>query len=77
MLSKSTEEENSSVNVSIGVGSTCVSTTKGVLCGRGDMSIDSYRGPGEEEGGGGVVTLSVCGLANVGPIHVNSRTSPT
>ena len=30
----------------------------GALCGRGDMSIESLTGPGDEEGRGGVVVLS-------------------
>lgn len=38
--------------------STSVVTTKGALCGRGDISIDSLQGPGEEDGGGGVVVKS-------------------
>ena len=38
-----------------GVGSTWDVTTKGALCGNGDISI----GPGEEEGSGGVLARSV------------------
>ncbi len=30
----------------------------GTLCGRGEISIESFPGPGEEEGSGGVVTFS-------------------
>ena len=32
---------------------------KGALCGSGDMSIGSFPGPGDEDGTGGVVELSV------------------
>ena len=31
----------------------------GILWGRGDISIESLHGPGEEDGIGGVVVLSV------------------
>lgn len=41
MISMSADDEASSASSSIGVGSICVSTTKGVLWGRGDISIDS------------------------------------
>lgn len=36
-----------------------VAVEKGALCGRGEMSIGSLPGPGEDEGRGGVVMLSV------------------
>ena len=42
-----------------GVGSTWVVTTKGTLWGSGDISIDSFPGPGEDEGSGGVLARSV------------------
>ena len=42
-----------------GVGSTIFVTTKGALWGSGDISIDSFPGPGEEEGSGGVLARSV------------------
>lgn len=41
-----------------GVGdcnSISVVTAKGALWGRGDMSIESLAGPGDDEGNGGVV----------------------
>jgi hypothetical protein len=36
--------------------STCAK--KGALCGRGEMSMHSFIGPGEDEGRGGVVVFS-------------------
>jgi hypothetical protein len=36
--------------------STCAK--KGVLCGRGEMSMHSFIGPGEDDGRGGVVVFS-------------------
>lgn len=36
-----------------------VKTLNGALCGSGDMSIESFPGPGEDEGIGGVVMPSV------------------
>lgn len=50
---------SSMVGVNIGVGdatSTCMQ--KGILCGRGDTSMSSVVGPGDDEGRGGVVTKS-------------------
>ena len=35
----------------------------GALCGRGDISMESFPGPGEEEGGGGVVAHSTVSLS--------------
>jgi hypothetical protein len=32
---------------------------RGCLCGRGEISMRSFIGPGEEDGRGGVVTLSI------------------
>jgi len=61
------------VGVSKGFGSVCVCTTKGALWGRGDMSIDPYRGPGEEEGGGGVVTFSAFFSAGASTGHRQSN----
>lgn len=58
-----------------GVGdwtSTWATNEKGALCGRGDISMESPRGAGDEEGGsGGVVTYSAW-LPNV---NSRSRTS--
>lgn len=51
----------SSTGVPAGVGeaiSICAEKY-GCLCGRGDISILSFNGPGEEEGRGGVVAQSV------------------
>ena len=53
---------------SFGVGSMRDSTTKGALCGRGDISIESTS-PGEEEGGGGVRAVSDLRFSN-GFVHV-------
>lgn len=36
-----------------------VRAVKGALCGKGDMSIESFAGPGEDEGIGGVNVFSV------------------
>lgn len=41
------------------IDSTSAATTKGALWGSGERSMDSFIGPGEEEGRGGVVTHSV------------------
>ena len=48
----------SSVGVSTDVGSDWVSTKKGGLWGRGEISMESMVAPGEEDGGGGVVAAS-------------------
>ena len=37
---------------------TSVVAIKGVLWGNGDMSIESFPGPGEDDGRGGVVMFS-------------------
>ena len=37
---------------------------KGALCGSGDVSMESIPGPGEDDGGGGVVTHSATISAN-------------
>lgn len=49
------DDVTSSIGDASGVGSTCVVTTKGALWGSGDISIESFPGPGEEEGSGGVL----------------------
>ena len=49
----------SSIGDVSGVGSTRVVTMKGALCGSGDISIESFPGPGEEEGRGGVLARSI------------------
>ncbi len=49
---------SSSIGVICGVGSIWVVTTKGALWGRGDISIVSFPGPGEDDGIGGVVVPS-------------------
>ena len=49
----------SSIGDISGVGSTWVVTMKGALWGSGDISIESFPGPGEEEGSGGVLARSV------------------
>ena len=49
---------SSSIGVIWGVGSICVVTTNGALWGRGEISIESLPGPGEEDGMGGVTALS-------------------
>ena len=42
-----------------GLGDATSTCTKcGCLCGRGEMSIRSFIGPGEDDGRGGVVTHS-------------------
>jgi hypothetical protein len=35
-----------------------VCAKKGVLCGRGEMSMHSFNGPGDDDGRGGVVVFS-------------------
>lgn len=51
-------ESSGVVDFGLGEGtSTC--TKCGCLCGRGEMSIRSFSGPGDDDGRGGVVTLSV------------------
>ena len=61
MTSSAKVDETSSSGVVIGVGSIRVVTTKGALCGSGEISIESLMGPGEEEGSGGVLARSfVC-----------------
>lgn len=50
---------SSSIGVIWGAGSTSIGTTKGALCGRGEISIESFPGPGDEDGIGGVVVLSI------------------
>lgn len=47
-----------SIMASSGVGLTRFSTKKGALWGSGEISMDSMPGPGEEEGGGGVESVS-------------------
>lgn len=50
---------SSMVGVEIGVGVvTSICVQKGVLCGRGETSMSSVVGPGDDEGRGGVVTKS-------------------
>lgn len=49
----------SSIGDASGVGSIMCVTAKGALWGSGDISIDSFAGPGEEEGSGGVLAPSV------------------
>lgn len=49
----------SSIGDVSGVGSIRFVATKGALWGSGDISIDSFAGPGEEEGSGGVLAPSV------------------
>ena len=50
----------SSADVEAGVGDPTSSTCEknGVLCGRGESSMYSTTCPGDEDGGGGVVTNS-------------------
>lgn len=52
------EGEISSIGVICGVVPTFVVTMKGSLCGSGDISIELFPGPGEEDGSGGVVINS-------------------
>lgn len=47
-----------SVTVGVGDASWIRVATKGALCGKGDISMESFPGAGEEEGSGGVVTHS-------------------
>lgn len=50
-----------SVGVASGVGECTwiwVTTLNGTLCGSGEISIESFPGPGEDEGIGGVVMPS-------------------
>ena len=49
----------SSIGDVSGVGSTWVVTMKGALWGNGDISIESFAGPGEEDGSGGVLAPPV------------------
>lgn len=59
MISSTKDKVTSSIGDVSGVGSTRVATTKGALWGSGDISIESFPGPGEEEGRGGVLARSV------------------
>ena len=55
------ERVDSTIGVGSGVGdwiSIRVAARYGALCGRGEISIESFPGPGEDEGSGGVITLS-------------------
>ena len=58
---KSAQLSIGSVGVVSGVGectSMRVTTLNGILCGSGEMSIESFPGPGDDEGIGGVVMPS-------------------
>jgi hypothetical protein len=53
-----------SADATSGVGGWTVNSAvamKGALCGKGDMSIESFPGPGEDDGRGGVVMFSTSG----------------
>ena len=53
------ESMDESAGVNSGIGDCRLISNedpKGALCGKGDMSIESMLGPGDEEGTGGVVT---------------------
>jgi len=53
-------------------------TEKGTLCGSGDISIESFPGPGDDDGRGGVVVLSACSmLAMTFTIQKDNRTPTT
>lgn len=57
-MTSSTTGEVTSIGDISGVVSTWVVTMKGALWGSGDISIESFPGPGEEEGSGGVLARS-------------------
>ena len=59
MTSSVKDDVTSSIGDVSGVESTRVVTTKGALWGSGDISIESFPGPGEEEGSGGVLARSI------------------
>ena len=59
MTSSAKDDVTSSIGDVSGVGSTRFVTTKGALWGSGEISIESFPGPGEEEGSGGVLARSV------------------
>lgn len=53
----SSSSSSSTVGVEMGVGDVVSAwTEKGVLCGRGDISMSSVTPAGDDEGSGGVVT---------------------
>ena len=59
ITSSAKEDVTSPIGDVSGVESTRVVITKGALWGSGDISIESFPGPGEEEGSGGVLARSV------------------
>ena len=52
-----------------------VRAMNGALCGRGDMSMASFAGPGEDEGMGGVVVFSVHTLIDTLPSTIGALTT--
>ena len=56
-----------------GVGDWTLTTVEhGILCGRGDMSMESFGGHSDDEGGGGVITETFY-LLTTRPPHASAR----
>lgn len=54
----SSETEDEGVDMGVGEVTSMIAEQNGILCGKGDISMSSVKGAGEDGGKGGVVTYS-------------------